>query len=79
MGIPNGEMDPWADTIVAGRFRYVQVSAFYDQLTDVTGGPTRVSHLPGGRRAASTTDVKLDPARLVRRLGVQAAVEMVTV
>lgn len=35
MGMPNGEMDPWADAIVATRFRYVQVSAFYDQLTDV--------------------------------------------
>jgi hypothetical protein len=44
MGVPNGEMDPWADTIVAARFRYVQVSAFYDQLTDV---PTsRLSELP---------------------------------
>jgi hypothetical protein len=32
---PNGEMDPWADTIVTARFRYVQVSAFYDQLMDV--------------------------------------------
>ncbi len=35
MGAPNGELDPWANTIVAARFRYVQVSAFYDQLTDV--------------------------------------------
>jgi hypothetical protein len=35
MGTPNGDRDPWADTIVAARFRYVQVSAFYDQLTDV--------------------------------------------
>ncbi len=35
MGIPNGEMDPWADAIVAERLRYVQVSAYYDQLTDV--------------------------------------------
>ena len=35
MGKPNGEMDPWADTIVASRFRYVQVSAFYDQKTDL--------------------------------------------
>jgi hypothetical protein len=35
MGPPNGEMDPWADAIVAGSFRFVQVSAFYDQLTDV--------------------------------------------
>jgi hypothetical protein len=37
-------MDPWADTIVTSRFRYVQVSAYYDQLTDV---PTdRLSKLP---------------------------------
>jgi hypothetical protein len=44
MGIPNGEMDPWAETIVAARFKYVQISAFYDQLTDV---PTsRLSELP---------------------------------
>jgi hypothetical protein len=35
MGLPNGEMDPWADTIVTARFQYVQVSAYYDQLTDV--------------------------------------------
>jgi len=44
MGIPNGEMDPWADTIVTARFRYVQVSAFYDQLTDVPA--SRLSELP---------------------------------
>ena len=35
MGDPNGKMDPWADAIVAARFRYVQVSAFYDQINDV--------------------------------------------
>jgi len=35
MGNPNGEMDPWADAIVAAEFRFVQVSAFYDQTTDV--------------------------------------------
>src|SRR5665811_461001 len=27
MGRPNGDADPWADTIVAERFRYIQVSA----------------------------------------------------
>ncbi|MBN1607234.1 MAG: hypothetical protein JW940_11420 [Polyangiaceae bacterium] len=44
MGAPNGEMDPWADSIVTTRLRYVQVSAFYDQLADV---PTaRLSELP---------------------------------
>jgi hypothetical protein len=44
MGPPNGEMDPWADAIVAARFRFVQVSAYYDQTTDV---PTaRLAELP---------------------------------
>ena len=36
MNAPNGELDPWADWIVAQRFQYVQVSAFYDQTGDVT-------------------------------------------
>jgi hypothetical protein len=35
MGIPNGEMDTWAGVIVAQKFRYIQVSAHYDQLQDV--------------------------------------------
>jgi hypothetical protein len=35
MGVPNGEEDTWADTIVIQKLRYVQVSARYDQLTDV--------------------------------------------
>jgi hypothetical protein len=34
MGDPNGEMDPWADTIVTTKFIYVQVSAFYDQYNE---------------------------------------------
>ena len=41
---PNGEMDPWADYIVSTRLRYVQVSAYYDQLTDVPDA--RLSQLP---------------------------------
>ena len=44
MGPPNGELDPWADWIVAQRFQYVQVSAFYDQTVDVT--TARLSDLP---------------------------------
>jgi hypothetical protein len=44
MGNPNGEMDPWADTIVTSRFRYVQVSAFYDQANDVPA--SRIADLP---------------------------------
>jgi hypothetical protein len=35
MGIPNGELDTWADVIVAQKFRYVQTSAYYDQMGDV--------------------------------------------
>jgi hypothetical protein len=35
MGIPNGEIDTWADVIVAQKFRYIQVSSYYDQKTDV--------------------------------------------
>jgi hypothetical protein len=44
MANPNGEMDPWADFIVTSRFRFVQVSAFYDQLMDVPDA--RLSDLP---------------------------------
>jgi hypothetical protein len=44
MAAPNGEMDPWADAIVTAHFRFVQVSAFYDQLTDVPDA--RLSDLP---------------------------------
>lgn len=36
MNAPNGDLDPWADWIVAQRFRYIQVSAYYDQTADVT-------------------------------------------
>jgi hypothetical protein len=35
MGVPNGEMDPWANAIVAQKFRYVQVSAHYDHALDL--------------------------------------------
>ena len=35
MNAPNGELDPWADWIVAQVFQYIQVSAFYDQTQDV--------------------------------------------
>jgi hypothetical protein len=50
MGAPNGEMDPWADAIVTGRFRFVQVSAFYDQLADVPA--SRVAELPANSLGA---------------------------
>jgi len=44
MGGPNGELDPWADWIVSHRFRYVQVSVYYDQTKDVAD--TEVANLP---------------------------------
>ena len=44
MGSPNGTMDPWADWIVAQRFRYIQVSTYYDQTSDITS--SQVSELP---------------------------------
>jgi hypothetical protein len=40
---PNGDLDPWADWIVAQRFQYVQVSADYDQV-DVT--TAQLANLP---------------------------------
>ena len=50
MGVPNGDIDPWADYIVASRFRYVQVSARYDQLTDVPS--SSLSELPNNALGA---------------------------
>ena len=44
MAAPNGEMDPWADAIVTALFRFVQVSAFYNQAADVPAD--RLSELP---------------------------------
>jgi hypothetical protein len=35
MNGPNGDLDPWAGWIVAQRYRYIQVSAYYDQTGDV--------------------------------------------
>jgi hypothetical protein len=50
MGDPNGQLDPWADLIVAELFRYVQVSAFYDQNTDLP--PSHLAELPANPFAA---------------------------
>jgi hypothetical protein len=43
-GGPNGELDSWATFIVSTRLRYVQMSAYYDQLSDVPD--ERVEELP---------------------------------
>lgn len=44
MGVPNGEQDAWAGEIVARRFRYVQVSAYYNHSRDVP--EERLGELP---------------------------------
>jgi len=36
MAEPNGDLDPWADWIVAQHFAYVQLSVHYDQGADLT-------------------------------------------
>jgi hypothetical protein len=46
MSGPNGDLDPWADWIVAQRFRYVQISSVYDQANDVTKDD--IARLPKG-------------------------------
>ena len=51
---PNGDLDPWADWIVAQKFRYVQVSAFYDQSADVTADD--VPNLPHNALGAWMAD-----------------------
>jgi len=44
MGPPNGDLDPWANAIVAARYRYIQVNAYYDQTQDIPD--SRVAQLP---------------------------------
>ncbi len=44
LGIPNGEMDPWANTIIVRRMRYIMVSAHYDHFNDVPDA--RLADLP---------------------------------
>lgn len=46
---PNGELDPWADWIVAQRFKYVQVTVAYDQAVDVSAAElSQLPHNPFG-------------------------------
>jgi len=59
MNAPNGDMDPWADWIVAQRFRYIQVSAYYDQTGDVTTAdlPSLPSNALGSRIATKQPNI----------------------
>jgi hypothetical protein len=46
---PNGELDPWADWIVAHRFTYVQVCSYYQQTSDVSSSDVmNLPHTPLG-------------------------------
>jgi hypothetical protein len=59
MNAPNGDMDPWADWIVAQRFRYIQVSTYYDQTGDVTTAdlPTLPQNPLGDRIATKQPNI----------------------
>jgi hypothetical protein len=59
MNAPNGDMDPWADWIVSQRFRYIQVSAYYDQTGDVTTAdlPSLPSNALGNRIATKQPNI----------------------
>lgn len=50
MSLPNGDADPWADAIVVSRFRYIQVSAYYEQKLDVP--EARFAELPNNAMGA---------------------------
>jgi len=54
---PNGDLDPWADWIVAQKFRYVQISAFYDQSADVTADDVLPANPLGDWMAAKRTSL----------------------
>ena len=41
---PNGDLDPWADWIVAQKFHYIQIQVLYDQSGDVTADD--IANLP---------------------------------
>jgi hypothetical protein len=65
MGAPNGELDPWADWIVAQRFRYVQVSAYYNATVDLPS--SELANLPnnplGDLVAAQQPDITSVPTQ----------------
>ena len=53
LSAPNGPIDPWADEIVARKFRYVQVNAYYEQQGDIPSA--RASELPANAFGAWMT------------------------
>jgi hypothetical protein len=73
MGAPNGTMDPWADWIVAQRFRYIQVSTYYDQMNDVTSSQiSDLSQTPLGSLIAAQQPKILNLATASDQIGIIA-------
>jgi hypothetical protein len=70
MGVPNGQLDTWADIIVARRFRYVQVSTYYDPAADVPD--SLLSQLPENPFTAWIESKQPDIENAFDQVGIQA-------
>jgi len=46
LGVPNGNVDPWATWIVSQKYPFIQVGTYYDQTTDVTAEQVASGNLP---------------------------------
>ena len=72
MNGPNGDLDPWADWIVAQRLRYVQISGFYNQFEDVS--ETEVAALPHREARNGALQRSADRGQAARHLQVPRGV-----
>jgi len=70
MGVPNGELDTWADIIVAQTFRYIQVSTYYDDGADVPS--SLISQLPTNPFTSWIASKQPNIENSVDQVGVQA-------
>jgi len=73
MGGPNGPMDPWADWIVAQRFKYVQISAYYDQTSDIPSSQfLNLPQNPFGKFIAAQQPNLIDQVTASDQIGILA-------
>ncbi|MGC4063278.1 MAG: hypothetical protein QM784_01220 [Polyangiaceae bacterium] len=70
MGVPNGQLDTWADIIVARRFRYVQISTYYDPAADVPS--SLLAQLPDNPFAEWIEAKQPDIENAFDQVGIQA-------
>jgi len=69
MGLPNGQLDTWADVIVAQKFRYVQVTGYsYDPSADVPS--SELSQLPTNAFASWIESKQPDVENATDQVGV---------